>query len=103
MTTEGARSYPPVEIPGWFEVALSGAVVRRASGFLLVVGGILIAINHGDALVQGDVDGNRLVKMILTPLVPYMVSTLSSVSAIRATAKAQQARDAAFHRSSEGD
>ena len=106
MTTDGARSYTPVEAPGWLEVALSGAVVRRASGFLVVVGAILIAINHGDALVQGDVDGNRLVKMILTPLVPYMVSTLSSVSAIRANANANanaealQADDDVFNASS---
>ena len=74
------------EGPGWLEVAMSGPVVRRASIYLVVVGGLLIAINHGDALVRGDVDGLRLFKMVLTPLVPYVVSTLSSVAAIRAAA-----------------
>ena len=77
-------------VPSWFEVATSRPVVRRASIYFVVVGSVLIAINHGDALVRGDVDGVRLFKMILTPLVPYVVSTLSSVSAIRGrSAKAE--------------
>ena len=49
----------------------------------MVVGGILITINHVDALARGDVDGTRLFKMGLTMLVPYCVSTLSSVGAMR--------------------
>ena len=69
----------------FFAVASSRAVVRRALGYGVVVGGILIGINHGDALLRGDVDAVRTLKMLLTPLVPYVVSTLSSVSAIRAT------------------
>jgi hypothetical protein len=73
-------------IPSWFEIATSRPVVRRAFGYLMVVGSILVAINHGDALLRGDVDGTRLAKIILTPFVPYVVSTLSSVSAIRAQA-----------------
>jgi hypothetical protein len=67
----------------WLRIALSPAVVRRAAGYALVVGAILIAINHGDTLIRGDVDVARAAKMILTPLVPYVVSTLSSVAAIR--------------------
>lgn len=72
--------------PGWLALASSGPVVRRALGYMVVVGGILIAINHGDAILRGDFDGVRIFKMILTPFVPYAVSTLSSVSAIRAQA-----------------
>jgi hypothetical protein len=56
-------------------------VVRRAVTFALVVGAVLIAINHGDAILAGDVDRHRLLKMGLTVLVPYTVSTLSSVGA----------------------
>jgi len=67
----------------WLEIAFSAPVVKRACGYLLVVGGVLIAINHGDAIARGDIDGIRFAKMVLTPLVPYVVSTLSSVSAIR--------------------
>jgi hypothetical protein len=47
------------------------------------VGAILIAINHGDALIRGQVSAGRLFQMGLTVLVPYMVSTLSSVEALR--------------------
>jgi hypothetical protein len=67
----------------WWSLALRGDVVRRATGYGVVVGAILIAINHGDALLGGDVDGVRVVKMILTPIVPYCVATLASIGAIR--------------------
>lgn len=80
----------PVEggeaVPGFFEVALSRPVVRRALIYLVVVGTVLISINHGDAILRGDIDGTRALKMMLTPLVPYVVSTLSSVSALRSQA-----------------
>lgn len=69
---------------GFLALALRPDVVRRALGFALVVGAILIAINHGDAILHGQVEGRRLLKMGLTVLVPYAVSTLSSVSALRA-------------------
>ena len=65
------------------ELAFEGGVVRRALRIALIVGAILIAINHGDALLAGDVDGRRLLKIALTVLVPYCVSTVSSVAAIR--------------------
>ena len=69
---------------GWLELAFSAGVVRRALGYAVVVGAILIAINHGDALVRGELDAVRAFKMALTVLVPYTVSTLSSVQAMRA-------------------
>lgn len=58
-------------------------VVRRALLFAVVVGPILIAINHGEAMLAGKVDLHRGVKMALTVLVPYLVSTVSSVAALR--------------------
>jgi len=66
-----------------FSIAFRPRVVRRALLYGVVVGAILIAINHGDALLRGDIDGVRVLKMLMTPLVPYAVSTLSSVGAIR--------------------
>jgi hypothetical protein len=59
------------------------SVVRRALLYALVVGSLLIAINHGDAILAGEITSSRLLKMGLTVLVPYAVSTLSSVSALR--------------------
>ena len=75
----------------------AGPVVRRACMFFVIVGGILIAINHGDALLRGDVDSTRAVKMMLTPLVPYMVSTISSVGAIRSAARERLEHDRRYH------
>ncbi len=69
--------------PGFFQLACSPTVVRRALGYAVVVGAILIAINHVDAILRGDVDPGRAMKMGLTVLVPYTVSTLSSVQAMR--------------------
>ena len=70
-------------VGSFWSIALRGDVVRRALAYGVVVGAILVAINHGDALLRGDIDWVRLAKMTLTPLVPYCVSTLSSVSALR--------------------
>ena len=65
------------------ELAFRPDVVRRALLFAVVVGLILIAINHGDSIVAGTLSRGQLLKMGLTVLVPYTVSTLSSVSALR--------------------
>ncbi len=67
----------------WLEIASSWTVVRRALGYAVVVGAILIAINHGDAILAGELSAGRLLKMGLTVLVPYFVSTSSSVGALR--------------------
>jgi hypothetical protein len=69
-------------MPRAIELATSAAVVRRALAYAAVVGAILIAINHGDALLRGELGAGRLLKMGLTVLVPYTVSTLSSVQAL---------------------
>jgi hypothetical protein len=69
---------------GWLALATSASVVRRALGMAAVVGALLITINHGDAILRGDLDHARLLKMALTLLVPYCVSTYSSVGAMRA-------------------
>jgi hypothetical protein len=65
----------------WLAVARERGVVLRECKYAVVVGAVLIAINHGDALLAGDVDARRLLKIGLTVLVPYAVSTLSSVGA----------------------
>jgi hypothetical protein len=68
----------------WLQLAFDRAVVRRALICMLVVGAILITINHGDAIMRGDMTTGRLLQMALTLLVPYCVSTASSVGALRA-------------------
>jgi Mg/Co/Ni transporter MgtE len=77
------RSVGSARSAGFFGLASSPRVVRRALLYAVIVGAILIAINHGDALLAGDVSAERWWKMGLTVLVPYTVSTLSSVGALR--------------------
>jgi len=58
-------------------------VVLRALKTSVLVGVILIGINHGDALVRGEVDLVRLLKIVFTFAVPYCVSTYASVSTLK--------------------
>lgn len=60
----------------WVCLANTWPVVRRALKYAVVVGVVLIAINHGDAILRGDLDAVRIVKMGLTVLVPYVVSAV---------------------------
>ena len=48
----------------------------------VIVGPILIAINHWDTLLYGQVTAVIVIKMILTLLIPFCVSVYSSVSTI---------------------
>ena len=77
----------------WIDTATGPAVVRRALKYALIVGTLLILINHGDAILRGDVSIDRLLRMGLTTLVPYAVSTLSSVEALRSAERDAGARD----------
>jgi hypothetical protein len=71
------------EMGDWLRLARRPSVVRRAVKTALFVGAILIAINHGDAILRGDVPPGRLARIGLTVLVPYLVSTFSAVGALR--------------------
>ncbi len=62
-------------------IATRGPIVRRALKYSVGVGAVLIAINQGNLIVAGELGRVELVKMALTVLVPYCVSTASSVSA----------------------
>ena len=67
----------------WWALAFRGDVFLRALKTGLLVGTILVLINHGDALLAGNLDRGRLLRMGLTFMVPYLVSTSSSVGALR--------------------
>ncbi len=66
----------------WLRCACESAVIWRATKYAFFVGIILILINHVDHIFRGEVTGVSLIKMGLTVLVPYLVSTCSSVGAI---------------------
>ena len=77
---------------GFVRLAARSDVVARAARTALLVGAILIAINHGDALLSGDVGPVEAGKMALTVLVPYCVSTYASVRALQSAAAAESGR-----------
>ena len=62
-------------------IATSVPVVRRALKYAVGVGAVLIAINQGDVILASSLNGVAWAKMGLTVVVPYCVSTASSVSA----------------------
>ena len=84
--------HSPVSQPSWIEDATRWPVVRRAIAYAVVVGAVLISINHGDAILRREVGTDRLLKMGLTVLVPYLVSTFSAVGATRQMRRAGAAR-----------
>ncbi len=83
MSTPQERSRLGRPTGNWFDLARRPSVVRRACRYAVGVGAPLITINHGDAVLRRDVSGTRLLRMVLTLMVPYGVSSASSVSALR--------------------
>ena len=67
----------------WLEIATERSVCTRAAKTAMVVGSLLVVINHGDALIILDIGVKALIQICLTYLVPYAVSTYASVEAIR--------------------
>jgi hypothetical protein len=67
----------------FLQIATERAVVRRAFAVAMIVGSILVAINHGDAIMRGDLSLQRIFRILLTVTVPYCVSTYSSVAALK--------------------
>ena len=68
----------------WLQTARRPSVVRRAVKVGVIVGTILAAINHGDAILSGALTPGVALKIALTYLVPYCVSTFAAVQALRA-------------------
>ena len=64
----------------WLQMAAHPGTVRRALITAVIVGTLLISINHGPAILAGEVTLERVLQMCLTVLVPYAVSTVSSVA-----------------------
>lgn len=69
--------------PTAWQIATDGTVMKRATKIALVVGIVIAVINHGDRMAAGQMDASAWLKCALTFLVPYSVSTYSSVMAVR--------------------
>ena len=73
--------------PGW-------AAVRRSIVIALVVGIAIIALNQGDVLLAGAITPVVLVKVLVTPCVPFCVSLFGAYAAYRsALSEAQKTTD----------
>lgn len=62
-------------------IAFMPAIVKRSLKVASIVGTVLMVINHGDAIVAGTLNTERVIKIVMTYCVPYLVSTYSAVSA----------------------
>jgi hypothetical protein len=69
--------------PGW-------AAVRRSIVIALVVGSAIIALNQGDVLLAGAITPLVLVKVLVTPCVPFGVSLFGAYAAYRSVLSDQQ-------------
>ena len=65
-----------------FTLASDPSIVKRGLQYSIVVGTVLVLINHGDRLLKGTVSSYQWWQIVLTYAVPYIVSSLSSVQAI---------------------
>ena len=64
-------------------LALSNKVVFSALKVSIIVGTLLAMINHGSTLLEMNLTREKITQILLTYLVPYCVSTYSSVKAIQ--------------------
>ena len=54
-------------------------ILLRSLKIAVVVGTILVCINHGDLILKGDTEKIEWYKIALTYIVPYCVSTYSAI------------------------
>ena len=66
-----------------FEIVTRSDVILRALKMASIVGIVLAIINHGDHILLGTMTVTNWIKVIITFCVPFCVSTISSVLAIR--------------------
>ncbi len=74
----------------FFILARKPEVVIRAVKVALIVGTALTLINQGDRLIAGMAPG--WIKMALTYLIPYCVSTHGAVTAMRDRSRRKRTR-----------
>ena len=73
MSKTGGRTWP-----SYWKMAICDGTPRKAFFTALIVGTILVAINHGDLLATGTVP--PLAKVALTYCVPYCVTTWGAIT-----------------------
>jgi hypothetical protein len=69
--------------PSWLTLAIQKNTVIRSFKVAVIVGTLLMMINHGDIIFTGKVGLIHVLKILLTYAVPFLVSTYSSVESQR--------------------
>lgn len=64
-------------------LAFSKPVMMRSLKVALLVGTLLALINHGENILSMNLSFQDFLKILLTYLVPYSVSTWSAVQALK--------------------
>ncbi|WP_426415411.1 nitrate/nitrite transporter NrtS [Aestuariirhabdus sp. LZHN29] len=67
----------------WLYCATRTPVVKRALRVAIIVGTLLVLINYADRIMEVELTQLDAIKMLLTYLVPYCVSTWSAVATLR--------------------
>lgn len=70
-----------------FDLIVGGGTPRKALWTSIVVGTILVSINHGDVILAGEQP--ELHKIILTYCVPYLVTTWGAITGKLAATKSK--------------
>ncbi|WP_420413473.1 nitrate/nitrite transporter NrtS [Roseibium sp.] len=65
------------------QTALGKPALKRAAVIAAIVGTLLACINHGDRMLLGTLDTAGVLKIVLTYFVPFSVSLVSSVLAVK--------------------
>ena len=68
----------------FLNLSMSDRVVKTALRIALIVGTVLAVINHGPAIFAMTLSQTQMLQIGLTYLVPYGVSTYSSVVTLKA-------------------
>jgi hypothetical protein len=71
-----------MRVSTWLRTAAEPTVVKRSVITSFVVGTVLVVINHGPDLLAGGMNTIGLVQIVLTYLVPFVVSTATSVATL---------------------
>ncbi|HAS6173162.1 TPA: hypothetical protein I7155_01930 [Vibrio vulnificus] len=86
-TSELKSTSRTTTLSDFISTAKTPSILKRSIKVAVIVGTVLMMINHGDALLAGQVESERVLKILLTYMVPFCVSTQASVSATLAMRK----------------
>jgi len=80
------------EFEKWSSIAFSPRVMKRSATYAVVVGSMLILINHGACFLDETFSSICFLQSLLSTVVPYIVVTISSVQTTISNEKIHRAQ-----------